>query len=100
MSDTCDGMRVVGKCLINFLIPCFEAGCVWRWRNIPQAVCFFFMRKKYTTFSNERIVALWSVNNTFTESYDFAIKLSYVSEENAVFFTAVEYKLNDCKLLS
>jgi hypothetical protein len=30
------------------------------------------MRKKYTTFSTERIVALPSVNKIFTESYDFA----------------------------
>jgi hypothetical protein len=30
------------------------------------------VRKKYTTFSTERIVALQSVNNIFPESYDFA----------------------------
>jgi hypothetical protein len=36
----------------------------------------FFMRKKYTTFSTERIEALWSVNNKiFPESYDFAANL-------------------------
>jgi hypothetical protein len=49
--------RVVGKCLTNFLIPCFGSGCVWEWRNISQTVS-----KKYTTFSVERIVALRSVN--------------------------------------
>jgi hypothetical protein len=28
-----DGTRVVGKCLRNFLIPCFGSGFVWEWRN-------------------------------------------------------------------
>jgi hypothetical protein len=32
----------------------------------------FFVRKKYTAFSTVRIIALRSVNKTFTESYDFA----------------------------
>jgi hypothetical protein len=32
----------------------------------------FFVRKKYTIFSSERIVALRSVNKIFPESYDFA----------------------------
>jgi hypothetical protein len=32
----------------------------------------FFVRKKYITFSTVRIVALWSVNKIFPESYDFA----------------------------
>jgi hypothetical protein len=32
----------------------------------------FFVRKKYTTFSTEQIVALQSVNKSFLESYDFA----------------------------
>jgi hypothetical protein len=32
------------------------------------------MRKKYTTFSTERIVALRSVNKIFPESYDIAAK--------------------------
>jgi hypothetical protein len=62
-----DGMRVVGKCLIIILIPCFWLGCVWEWRYIPQIV-----GKKYTTFSIDRIVALRSVNKLFQESYDFA----------------------------
>jgi hypothetical protein len=62
-----DGTRIVGKCLRNFLIPCFVSGCIEKWRNIPQNV-----RKKYTTFSTERIVALRSVNKIFLESYDFA----------------------------
>jgi hypothetical protein len=62
-----DGTRVVGKCLIDFLIPCFWSGCVYEWRNIPQIV-----GKKYTTFSIDRIVALRSVIKIFQESYDFA----------------------------
>jgi hypothetical protein len=38
--------------------------------------------KKYTTFSTERIVALWCVNEIVQESYDFAassrlMKVSY-----------------------
>jgi hypothetical protein len=53
-----DGTRVVGKCLKNFLIPCFGSSCVWELRNISQIV-----RKKYTTFRTERIVTLRSVNN-------------------------------------
>jgi hypothetical protein len=36
-----DGMSAVGKCLKNFLIPCFGSDCVWEWRNIPQAVRVF-----------------------------------------------------------
>jgi hypothetical protein len=74
MSDICevsDGTRVVVKCLRNILIPSFGAGCVWGWRNIPQK-CAFFVRKKYTTFSTEQIVALRSVNKIYQESYDFA----------------------------
>jgi hypothetical protein len=35
----------------------------------------FFVRKKYTTFSTEQIVALRSVNKIFPESYDFAAKI-------------------------
>jgi hypothetical protein len=41
MPDICkvsDGKRVVGKCLTNFLIPCFGSNCVWEWRNIPHSV--------------------------------------------------------------
>jgi hypothetical protein len=71
MSDICkasDGTRALlhcsrYKCLSNILIPCFGEGCV----------CFFVC-KKYTTFSTERIVALQSVDNIFPESYDFATK--------------------------
>jgi hypothetical protein len=43
-SDICevsDGTGVVGKCLGNILIPCFGAGCVWGWRNIPETVHIF-----------------------------------------------------------
>jgi hypothetical protein len=72
-----DGTRKVSKWLRNFLIPCFGSGCVWGWRNIPQTV-----RKKYTTFSTERIVALRSVNKIFPESYDFAVKSSPAFSEN------------------
>jgi hypothetical protein len=42
------------------------------WRNIPQNRARFFVRKKYTTFNADRIVALRSVNKIFQESYDFA----------------------------
>jgi hypothetical protein len=41
--------------------------CMGIWRNIPQTV-----RKKYTTFSTERIVAIRSVSRISPESYDFA----------------------------
>jgi hypothetical protein len=64
---------VVGKCLRNFLIPCFWSACVSKCRNVPKTV-----RKKYTTFSTERIVALRSVNKKFPESYDFAAMNLYV----------------------
>jgi hypothetical protein len=69
-----DGTSAVGKCLRNFLIPCFVSDCVWEWRNIPPKHARFFMRKKYTTFSTVRIVALRSVNKIFPESYDFAAR--------------------------
>jgi hypothetical protein len=72
MYDNCkisDGTRIVVEYLKNILIPCFGAGCVWEWRNIPQTV-----HKKYTSFSTERIVALGSVNNIFPENYDFAAR--------------------------
>ena len=39
-----------------------------------RASCF--MRKKYTTFSTEQIVALRSVNKIFPESYDFGASLT------------------------
>jgi hypothetical protein len=71
-----DGMSALGKCLKNFFIPCFGSDCVWEWRNIPQTVRVFFVRKKYTTFSTVRIVALQSVNKIFPESYDFAATLT------------------------
>jgi hypothetical protein len=38
----------------------------------------FFVRKKLTTFSTERIVALRSVKKIFPESYDFAAMLTVV----------------------
>jgi hypothetical protein len=34
----------------------------------------FFVHKKYTTFSTERNVALWPVNNIFPKSYDWKLK--------------------------
>jgi hypothetical protein len=72
-----DGTKVVVNCLRNIFIPYFWAGCLGGWRNIPQTVRGFFVRKKYTTFSTERIVDLRSVNSIFPESYDFAaIKLT------------------------
>jgi hypothetical protein len=42
----------------------------------------FFVRKKYTTFSTERIVALRSVNKIFPESYDFAAKIQVAGSKN------------------
>jgi hypothetical protein len=41
----------------------------------------FFVRKKYTTFSSEQIVALRSVNKIFPESYDFAAKKYHNKEQ-------------------
>ena len=67
-----DGASAVGKCLRNILIPCFGSDCVWEWRIIPQTLRVFLVRKKYTTFSTVRIVALRSVNKIFPETYDFA----------------------------
>jgi hypothetical protein len=40
-------------------------------KNTPNCARFFVC-KKYTTFSTERIVPLRSVNKIFPESYDFA----------------------------
>jgi hypothetical protein len=74
MSGICkvsDDTRVVGKCLSNVLIPRFGSGCVWNWRKNTPNRARFFVRKKYTTFSTDRIVALRS-NKIFPESYDFA----------------------------
>jgi hypothetical protein len=48
MPDNCmvsDGMRVVGKCLTNFLITCFGLDCVWEWRNIPHSMHVFLCAK-------------------------------------------------------
>jgi hypothetical protein len=42
-------------------------------------MCAFFLRKKYTTFSTEEIVALRSVNKIFPESYDFAAMMILMS---------------------
>jgi hypothetical protein len=64
-----DGTSAVGKYLRNFLTPCFGSDCVWECRNISQTV-----RKKYTTFSTVRIVALRSVDKIFLESYDITAK--------------------------
>jgi hypothetical protein len=38
----------------------------------------FFVRKKYTTFSTIRIVALRSVNKIFPESYDIAAMAPHI----------------------
>jgi hypothetical protein len=54
-------------------MPCFGGRfCIHGNGEIYPKPCAFFVRKKYTTFSAERIVALQSVNNIFLESYDFA----------------------------
>jgi hypothetical protein len=70
-----DGTSAVGKCRRNLLIPCF-----WSDLGMEKYTCTpnrarFFMRKKCTTFSTARIVALRSVNRIFSESYDFAATL-------------------------
>jgi hypothetical protein len=75
MSDICkfsDGTRVVGKCLrIFFDTLLLVRSCMGMEKYTPYRARFF-VRKKYTTFSTERIVALRSVNKIFPESYDFA----------------------------
>ena len=56
MQDICkvsDGTRVVGKCLRNFVIPCFESGFFMEIKKNTPNRARFFMRKKYTTFSTE-----------------------------------------------
>jgi hypothetical protein len=45
----------------------------------PKSVRFF-VRKKYTTFSTERIIALRYVNLIFPESYDFAATVCTASQ--------------------
>ena len=87
MSDICnviDGMRVVVKCLGYILIPCFGAGCVWGWRSTGYTLnrAYFFVRKKYTTFSTERIVALRSLNKIFPESYNFTANVNHTHDCN------------------
>jgi hypothetical protein len=47
--------------------------CMGMGKNTPFRARFF-VRKKYATFSTERIVAPRSVNKIFPESYDFAAK--------------------------
>jgi hypothetical protein len=65
-----DGTSAIGKCLRNFLIPCFGSDCVWEWRNIPQTVRVFSCAR------NIQLLALYealrSVNKISPESYDFA----------------------------
>jgi hypothetical protein len=64
-----DSTSPIGKCLRNFLIP-----IVYGNGEIYPNRARFFVRKKYTTFSTVRIVALRSVNKIFPESYDFAAR--------------------------
>jgi hypothetical protein len=83
-SDICkvsDGMRVVGKCLRNILIPCFGAGYVWGWINIPKPCAF---SRAQEIFSTERIVALRSVNKIFPESYDFTAKHPHIAVKQGI----------------
>jgi hypothetical protein len=63
-------MRVVGKCLRDFLITLGQVVCGNG--QICPKLRVFFMCKKCTTFGIERIIALRSVNKIFPESYDFA----------------------------
>jgi hypothetical protein len=52
----------------------------------------FFVRKKYTTFCTVRIVALWSVNKIFPESYDFAAK--FPADCSLRYTTCTDFKVN------
>jgi hypothetical protein len=75
MSGICkisDATREVGKYLGNFFgyLDLGEVG--YKNEEIYPNMCVFFVRKKYATFTIERIVALRSVNKIFPESYDFA----------------------------
>jgi hypothetical protein len=70
-----NGMSAVGKCLrIFFYTLLWVRLCMGMEKYTPNRARFF-VRKKYTTFSTVRIVALRSVNKIFTESYDFAARL-------------------------
>jgi hypothetical protein len=66
-----DGTRIVGKCLFDTLL--WVRLCMGMEKYTPNRARFF-VRKKYTTFSTERIVALRSVNKIFPERYDFAAR--------------------------
>jgi hypothetical protein len=62
------------------------------------------VRKKYTTFSNERIVALRSVIKIFPESYDFAarnwISLSHLCKLNILRYVLIQQEFIKCTLFS
>jgi hypothetical protein len=67
-----DGTRVIGKSLRNF--------CYFALSQVVQGSGEIYrqtVRKKYTTFSTEGIVALRSVNKIFPESYDIAASFCY-----------------------
>jgi hypothetical protein len=56
-----DGMSAVGKCLRNFDTLLWVRLCMGIEKYTPNRA-LFFVRKKYTTFSTVRILALRSVN--------------------------------------
>jgi hypothetical protein len=73
------GTSTVGKCLRNFLIPCFGSDCEWEWRNKPQTVRVFSCARNIQLLALQ-IIALWSVNKIFPESYDFAARRDRVDK--------------------
>jgi hypothetical protein len=93
---------VIVKCLGNILIPFFGASCVWGWRNIPPIRARFFVRKKYTTFITQRIVALWynNVNNIFPESYGFAATITSAIRSHSQQITLIIKKRTVINLIS
>jgi hypothetical protein len=68
-----NGMSAVGKCQKFFDTLLWARLCMGMEKYTPNRARFF-VRKKYTTFSTVRIVALRSVKKIFPESYDIAAK--------------------------
>ena len=89
ISKVSDGTGVVVKCLRNILIPCFEAGVCGNRENTPNHA-LFFVRKKYTIFSTDRIVALRSVNKIFPERATISQLTTYGS------MIVCNYELDHC----
>jgi hypothetical protein len=86
MPDICkvsDSTKVAGKCLKEFFDTLLWVRLCMGMEKYTPIRAHFFMRKKYTTFSTERIVALPSVNKIFPESYDFAANFTVYTNGNA-----------------